>query len=66
MAMCREITALYSGKKATTSAALEKKRHSDQWSKHWITLYQRIDAETLGDKQGEVKVKALLNALVDT
>ena len=65
MAMCREITALYSGKKATTSEAVEKKRHSDQWSKHWITLYQRIDAETLGDKQGEVKVKTLLNALVD-
>ena len=66
MAMCREITALYSVEKATTSAAVEKKRHSDRWSKHCITLYQRIDAETLGDKQGEVKVKALLNALVDT
>ena len=26
----------------------------------------KMDAETLGDKQGEVKVKALLNALVDT
>ena len=66
MAMCREITALYSFEKATTSAAVEKKRHSDRWSKHWIRLYQRIDAETLCDKQGEVKVKALLNALVDT
>ena len=66
MAMCSEITALYSGKKATTSAAIERKRHSDRWSKHCITLYQRIDAETLCDKQGEVKVKALLNALVDT
>ena len=49
MVMCRQITALYSGGKASTSAALEK-----------------MDAETLGDKQGEVKVKALLNALVDT
>ena len=66
MAMCREITALYSVEKATTSAAVEKKRQSDRWSKHCITLYQRIDAETLCDKQGEVKVKALLNALVDT
>ena len=66
MAMCREITALYSVEKATTSAAVENKRHSDRWSKHCITLYQRIDAETLCDKQGEVKVKALLNALVDT
>jgi len=25
-----------------------------------------MDAETLGDKQGEVKGKALLNALADT
>ena len=66
MAMCREITALYSVEKASTSAAFEKKRHSDQWSRHCITCYQRIDSETLGDKQGEVKVKALLNALVDT
>ena len=66
MAICREITALYSVEKATTSAAVERKRHSDRWSKHCITLYQRIDAETLCDKQGELKVKALLNALVDT
>ena len=66
MAMCREITALYSVEKATTSAAVEEKRHSDQWSRHCITLYQSIDAETLCDKQGEVKVKKLLNSLVDT
>ena len=30
------------------------------------TRYQSMDAETLGDKQGKVKVKTLLNALVDT
>ena len=66
MAMCKEITALYSGEKASTSTALEKKRHSGRWSRHCITRYQRIDAETLGDKQGEEKVKALLNVLLDT
>ena len=66
MAMCRQFTALYSGGKASTSAAREKKRHSDRRSRHWITRYQKMDAETLGDKRGEVKVKALLNALVDT
>ena len=32
--MFRQITALYSGEKASTSAALEKKRHSDRWSQH--------------------------------
>jgi len=32
----------------------------------WIRRYQMMDAEKLCDKQGEVKVKALLNALVDT
>ena len=66
MAICREITALYSGKKASRSAALEKQRDSDRWSRHCITRYQSMDAETLGDKQGKVKVSTLLNALVDT
>ena len=31
-----------------------------------MTRYQKKKAETLGDKQAEVKVKALLNGLVDT
>ena len=66
MAMCREIAALYSDEKASTSEAIKKKRHSDRWSRHCITRYQTIDAETVGDKQGEVKLKALLNALVET
>ena len=66
MAMCGQIIALYSGGKASTSAAREKKRHSDRRSRHCITRYQKMDAEKLGDKQGEVKVKALLNALVHT
>ena len=65
MAMCTQITSLYSGGKASTSAALEKKRHSDRWSRHCITRYQKMD-ETLGNKQEEAKVKALLNKLVDT
>ena len=30
-----------------------------------MTRYQNMEAETLGDKQGKVKVKALLSALVD-
>ena len=30
MATCRQITALYSVGKASTSAALEKKRHGDR------------------------------------
>jgi len=30
-----------------------------------MTRYRKIEAETLGDKQGEVKDNALLNALVD-
>ena len=34
--------------------------------RHCITRYQKMDAETVVDKQGKVKVKALLNALVDT
>ena len=65
MAMCRQITALYSEGKASTSAALEKKRHSDRWSTHCITRYVKVD-ETLGNKQEKAKVKALFNALVDT
>ena len=63
-AMCRQITALYSGGKANTSAAVEKKRHSDRWSRHCITRYQKMN-ETLGNKQRKAKVKALLNALDD-
>ena len=66
MPMCRQITALYFGENARTSAARQKKRHSDRRSRHCITRYQKMDAEILGDKQGEVKVKALLNALVHT
>ena len=31
-----------------------------------MTRWQKMEAETLGDKQGEVKAKALLNALDDT
>ena len=58
-------TALYSGGKASTSAALEKKRQSDIWWRHCITRYQKMD-ETLGNEQGKAKVKPLLNALVDT
>ena len=64
-AMCRKITALYSGEKASTSAALEKKQHSDRWSRQWITRYQKMN-ETLGNKQQKAKVKAPLIALVDT
>ena len=30
-----------------------------------MTHYQKMEADTLGDKQGKVKVKALFNALVD-
>jgi len=31
-----------------------------------MTRYQKKKAETLGDKQAEVKVNVLLDALVDT
>jgi len=31
-----------------------------------MTRYRKIETETLGDKQGKVKVNALLNAMVDT
>ena len=31
-----------------------------------MTRWQKMQAETLGDEQGRVKVKALLKTLIDT
>ena len=35
-------------------------------SRRDMTRYQKMEGQTLGDEQGKIKVKALLNALIDT
>lgn len=39
-----------------------RQRH---WSRLLIIRYQKMEAETLGNKNGKVKVNALLNSVLD-